>query len=681
MSTNPVTDTVIRLTIKQGKESERLSNVSENVKFQISDTFDEGTFNSYEYFPSGELIYTRDTGRVFVGNNTYPTDIENYKIKLTNQITPGGTLVGNKYLGQTILENGNFAGELAFDGYHNKISEYNTDYKAYNGDYIFDTKNYALILFDKNSKIKEKYFDNLKGYANIVAKDTIGTGYTTFISAIPEGEFLDYDSIETVDGKFRQLVEGMPHILKLKKIDFKLLKDHFDISTTPTELNGFYIKNNKIHSYVHDKIEQSSLSYAYKQSKLTKNRVVINNKNGDFTVHNSVSDTELEKLNGLITYKNSSNTNMNLQNIIGHPYWAGTRANDNTNGEAVYNRQSTSKYNTAYDTIWGNIGSTEWTDGTNRGGIWANIGNSSNFVGSSDGGGKNSKDTQTATVGLSHYDHNIKNNKAVGNPIDIWYNIGNPLAHANIWKYENGKRTNTKQISGNVVPYSSNSSGYRYQNLWECIGARKPSATTASHYNLWNHIGDNTSYTTKFSDLSWPASTAKPVPTVISKDYSLSSLKTTIWGAINQLRSHVGDLYEEIKNACSKLTSYIDNQITNLSKKIDNNSKIYTRYPNYFSKYTEYISDRIERFELTVPEDGWLFCGANGPDGQGGSNYGLQIFVDSPFGPFEIFSIVGYTYGHPSIMLPVTKGLPLIITTPNNCKLYSVRFFKNITEY
>lgn len=691
MSTNPVTDTVIRLTIKQGKESERLSNVSENVKFQTSDTFDEDTFNSYEYFPSGELIYTRDTGRVFVGNNTYPASTNDGKVELTNQITPGGTLVGNKYLGRTKLESGEFAGELAFDGYHNKISEYNTDYKAYNGDYIFDTKNYALILFDKNNKINKTYFNNLKGNAKTVAENTIGTGYTTFISAIPEGEFLDYDS--------NKAVNGMPHILRLKEIDFNLLKKHFDISTTSTSAHAFYINdNNIIHSYVHDKIKQSSLSSVYQQSKLTKNRVVINNKDGLFTVHSSVSDTELEKLNGLVTYKNSSNANMNLQNIIGHPYWAGTKANNNANGEAVYNRKSTSIYNTAYDTIWGNIGSTEWTDGTNRGGIWANIGNSSNFVGSPDGDGKNSKDTQTATVGLSHYDHNIKNNKAIGNPIDIWYNIGNPLAYANIWKYENGKRTNTKQISGNVVPYSSNSSGYRYQNLWECIGARKQSATDAKHYNLWNHIGDNSSYITKFSYLSWPASTAKPVPTVISKDYSLSSLKTTIWGAMNWVRAHIGDLYGEIRIACSKLTSYVDNKINDLRKYTDDTIKTLesskldyaVSSPNW-GLYLDYMiygeilktdgfieGNNNESITITMPVAGWLFCAGEGRDGSSGT--GLLIEYKLSSGRWStIFDIVAYDYGHPHMFIPVRKDQTYKISCPNNVMLRTVRLYRNMS--
>lgn len=656
MSTNPVTDTVIRLTIKQGKESERLSDVDGNVKFQTDATFPEDTFNSYEYFPSGELIYTRDTGRVFVGNNTYPTPISGTgKVTISNQITPGGTLVGNKYLGRTKLESGKFAGELAFDGYHNKISEYSTEYKAYNGDYIFDTKNYALILFDKNSKISQGYVNNLKGNANTVARATIGSGYTTFISAIPEGEFLDYDSNEAIN--------GMPHILRLKEIDFKLLKKHFDISTTATatDEHAFYIVGNIIHSYVHDNIKQSSLSNVYKQPKLTKNRVVINNKDGDFTVHSSVSDTELEKLNGLVTYKNSSNANMNLQNIIGHPYWAGTRANNNANGEAVYNRKSTSIYNTAYDTIWGNIGSTEWTDGTNRGGIWANIGNSSNFVGSSDGGGKNSEDTQTATVGLSHYDHNIKNNKAVGNPIDIWYNIGNPLSYANIWKYESGKRTNTKQIGGNVVPYSSNSSGYKYQSLWECIGARKPSATTAQHYNLWNHIGDNTSYTTKFSDLSWPASTAKPVPTIISKDYSLSSLKTTIWGAINQLRSHVGDLYGEIRNACSKLTSYVDTKVADLQNQFNSFRQEVLKSPfgpPDFQRGTDISPNTV----VTANENGWLKIHSNN---EGDACYSGELYYYDSSGNEHQLSW-WTAHGHHSssddnFIIPIAKGTKFIV--------------------
>lgn len=691
MSTNPVTDTVIRLTIKQGIESERLSDeLKDDIKFQNRASYSKADFESYEFFPSGELIYTRDTGRVFVGNNTYPKSSDNENVTLTNQITPGGTLVGNKYLGRTSLTDGTFDGSsLAFDEHHHKISEYDSDYKAYTGDYIFDKTNYSLILFDKNINIdKDSFLSNIKEDSNAytIANNIIGERCASFISVIPEGEFLDYEVP----------VKGYPQIITLKALDLKLLKVHFDCSEdySANSEKSFYISGDKIHSYVHDKIEQSSLANVYKSNKFTKNRVVINDDNGLFAVHSSVSDTELAKLNGLETYKDASNTELTLQDIIGHPYWAGTQSPTNKNGEKVWNRKSTNVYSTDYNSIWDNIGSTEWSDGTHRGTIWSNIGNSLNFVGSTNFSAQNSTNNQANSKGLSFYDHNINSSgKASGNAIDIWYNIGNPLEYANIWKYENGKRTNTKQISGNVVPYSSTSSGYRYQSLWDCIGARKPSATTAQHYNIWNHIGDNTSYTTKFSDLSWPtASTAKPIPTVISKDYSLSSLKTTLWSAINYLRSNINELYNEIRQACNKLTSYIDTESNELLAKIEKIKENVVCMPNYYSPITYmknysivkgnattsygYIAHEDgEYIILKIPHNGWLYCAGNGLDGS--SEVGLLIERLSGNKYHTVMDPVAYDYGHPFILFPVEKDDTFKISCPNNVRLNTVTLFKS----
>lgn len=159
-------DTVIKLSINQGLEEQR-----------VQETL--GTFTS------GELAYTRDTGRVFVGDNS---DGEGDHVGM--QETIGGSLVGNKYLGlldskpltvfsdnatplsyETTTERTetqdfpDFVEEpllLSTSKFREKSTDeatepwsrwsrtatYNPKYNAYNGDYMFDIYNNALILFD-----------------------------------------------------------------------------------------------------------------------------------------------------------------------------------------------------------------------------------------------------------------------------------------------------------------------------------------------------------------------------------------------------------------------------------------------------------------------------------------------------------------------------------------------------
>ena len=206
-------DNVLKLTIKQGTEQERFNisstignggstfygsnNENINILDPVSITTVPGSFSS------GELAYTRDTGRVFVGSITNETTP-------SNQITFGGTLVGNKYLGSidskrdyrkiygdeddTInngtplnlstrtgtIENGepglllenslyrsyNFLAEgsntpqITSDGKWARLSFYNPKYDAYDGDFMYDIYRNALILFDHNIKPStENYTD------------------------------------------------------------------------------------------------------------------------------------------------------------------------------------------------------------------------------------------------------------------------------------------------------------------------------------------------------------------------------------------------------------------------------------------------------------------------------------------------------------------------------------------
>lgn len=127
----------------------------------------------------GELAFTRDTGRLFVGNYS------NVKKDDDSKQVIGGILSGNKYLGiidskplihfsasgetgwkplsyesditdksQNITEIGLFKQGSRFrnidkNGW-NKKSQYIEKYGVYSGDYTYDVYNNALILFDKN---------------------------------------------------------------------------------------------------------------------------------------------------------------------------------------------------------------------------------------------------------------------------------------------------------------------------------------------------------------------------------------------------------------------------------------------------------------------------------------------------------------------------------------------------
>ena len=159
-------DTVLKQSILQGYEAQR-------------------TNTNLGKFTMGELAYTRDTGRVFVGNaenNTQPNTTDSPDA----QQVDGGILVGNKYLGMidskplghyspnniplkygshniSIQSEGdNFtqqeSGVLLEGSIHRKDRgkhwaknvDYIEKYDAYTGDYMFDIFNNAFILFDKN---------------------------------------------------------------------------------------------------------------------------------------------------------------------------------------------------------------------------------------------------------------------------------------------------------------------------------------------------------------------------------------------------------------------------------------------------------------------------------------------------------------------------------------------------
>lgn len=175
-------DTVLKLSIMQGLEAQR-------------------TNDKLGQFTSGELAYTRDTGRVFVGDfsdgMSFNTE-EQPDIQKNLQSTMGGSITGNKYIGlidsrplasfadnvtalsydnvtsmtgtqenPSMVEQGLLTNESKFrNTYMNEFGEsvtnwdrtatYNRNLNAYTGDYFFDVYQNALILVDHRISTKDK---------------------------------------------------------------------------------------------------------------------------------------------------------------------------------------------------------------------------------------------------------------------------------------------------------------------------------------------------------------------------------------------------------------------------------------------------------------------------------------------------------------------------------------------
>lgn len=167
-------DTVLKQSVNQGFEVQR-------------------TNSRLGKFTMGELAFTRDTARLFVGNYT------NLNEDKDSQQVIGGSLVGNKYLGfidskplthwrnQASSNNhlplsyttDDTATSAAYSDLTEKAillkgSKYRTDknggwpknaaynhvYDAYDGDYVYDAYNNALILFDHNIKLSDIITDD-----------------------------------------------------------------------------------------------------------------------------------------------------------------------------------------------------------------------------------------------------------------------------------------------------------------------------------------------------------------------------------------------------------------------------------------------------------------------------------------------------------------------------------------
>lgn len=133
-------DTVLRHTILQGQESERTIPGE---------------------FAMGELAFTRDTGRVFVGTYTEKSQSNDYNFH------EGGLIVGNKFHGIAEKDKNGKFGKIEYVARHIRESDFNkgeniTDTNFYEGDMVFDASNKSLVIFNFNGD--ERNDINIKSF-------------------------------------------------------------------------------------------------------------------------------------------------------------------------------------------------------------------------------------------------------------------------------------------------------------------------------------------------------------------------------------------------------------------------------------------------------------------------------------------------------------------------------------
>lgn len=287
-------DSVIKLTVKQGEESERfpVSNISDNGGTLFEGV--PGNILNYDNvtsvsgsFASGELAYTRDTNRLFVGNISE-------KLKGEQQQTLGGTLTGNKYLGYidsrknyTESDNGTplaltgegglLLEESAYRSYNftnidengkikptedkkwQRLSFYNEKYDAYDGDIMYDIYRNALILFDHNIKPEDgttagtatiggkrktplmaRFSDELEDDLSSAQKnvkqhtaDMYGDGYVLLYNVIPDGDTLtfaprSFSEDGVYDNKDEAAANYSQNVIKVNKVPSAAIIDALD---------------------------------------------------------------------------------------------------------------------------------------------------------------------------------------------------------------------------------------------------------------------------------------------------------------------------------------------------------------------------------------------------------------------------------------------------------------------
>lgn len=152
-------DTVLKQSILQGYETQR-------------------TNSTLGKFTMGELAFTRDTGRVFVGTYTDDKKSSDIPYVIDDEPNPGGLLVGNKYYGSS--------GDGKTPEKYTHYPSYNSKYGLYNGDYTFDKTTCSLMLFDKTITKSNKVTD-----------DIYDDGFIRMKILEPDGITIMYDSDKT----------------------------------------------------------------------------------------------------------------------------------------------------------------------------------------------------------------------------------------------------------------------------------------------------------------------------------------------------------------------------------------------------------------------------------------------------------------------------------------------------
>ena len=278
-------DTVLKQSILQGYESQRQN-------------------PNLGKFTSGELAFTRDTGRVFVGNYTDNPTSDDIKT------VDGGLLIGNKYLGiidsrPIAYEQDETSGSTGLVGLSyeqdnkneaalfttntrvkkdgktndwNNNPSFNSTYGTYNGDYLYDVWRNALIIFDNNIKPNsnevvvenpfrkdEKVYDKLNNditetgnirtplydISNDLMKDypVYGNGYVIFRIIEPDGKTIKFKEREITsknqDGKD---IGNWTHNIIEVVFNADNLKNVFDSETFTVNNEKFEIKNLKLQS-------------------------------------------------------------------------------------------------------------------------------------------------------------------------------------------------------------------------------------------------------------------------------------------------------------------------------------------------------------------------------------------------------------------------------------------------
>lgn len=279
-------DSVIKLTIKQGNESERFpATLDKNGSFNYNgETYNFCSFKDISTIPgsfsSGELAYTRDTNRLFIGNISE-------QLKNSQQQTLGGILSGNKYLGfidsrqtnysssdpislTSLLEDSqyrthNFEDETSKKAIATKDNKwaretyYNPKYDAYDGDYMYDIYRNAFILFDHNittvngptyntttigGKRKTPLIKRFADKSDVLnaeeevlknfTGDMYGDGYVLIYNVIPDGDTLSFttksfDSTgKSVPGSSDIAENYSYNVIKLNRVPANTLYDALD---------------------------------------------------------------------------------------------------------------------------------------------------------------------------------------------------------------------------------------------------------------------------------------------------------------------------------------------------------------------------------------------------------------------------------------------------------------------